>query len=60
MRSITLKGWLKIHIGIDEETLEVWAVEITSSYTGDAPILPEILKNPSRSKHRQRYRRWGV
>ncbi|MEP6064342.1 MAG: IS5 family transposase [Paracoccaceae bacterium] len=33
----------KIHIGIDEETLEVRAVEVTSSNTGDAPMLPELL-----------------
>ncbi len=35
--------WRKIHIGIDEETLEVRAVEIISSNTGDAPMLPELL-----------------
>lgn len=35
--------WRKIHIGIDEETLEVRAVEITGSNIGDAPILPELL-----------------
>ena len=29
--------------GIDEETLEVWAVEVTSSNIGDAPVLPELL-----------------
>jgi hypothetical protein len=28
--------WRKIHIGIDEKTLEVGAVEITGSNTGDA------------------------
>ena len=32
--------WRKIHIGIDEETLEVRAVKITASHIGDAPILP--------------------
>jgi hypothetical protein len=26
--------WRKIHLGIDEETLEVWAVEITGSHIG--------------------------
>ena len=36
--------WRKIHIGIDEETLEVWAVEVTGSNIGDAPMLPEFLK----------------
>ena len=36
--------WRKIHIGIDEETLEVRAVEVTTNNTGDAPMLPELLK----------------
>ncbi|AUQ65164.1 transposase, IS4 family [Phaeobacter inhibens] len=35
--------WRKIHIGIDEKTLEVWALEVTSSNIGDAPMLPELL-----------------
>ncbi len=35
--------WRKIHIGIDEETLQVRAAEVTSSNIGDAPILPELL-----------------
>ena len=35
--------WRKIHIGIDEETLLVRAVEVTSSNIGDAPMLPELL-----------------
>lgn len=48
--------WRKIHIrcpavvckanderGIDEETLEVRAVEITSSNVRDAPVLPDLL-----------------
>jgi hypothetical protein len=35
--------WRKIHIGIDEETLEVRAVEVTTNNIGDAPMLPEIL-----------------
>jgi hypothetical protein len=35
--------WRKIHIGIDEETLEVQAVEVTGSNIGDAPMLPELL-----------------
>ncbi len=33
----------KIHLGIDEETLEIRAVEITRSHIGNAPILPELL-----------------
>ena len=35
--------WRKIHIGIDEETLEVGTAEVTSSNVGDAPMLPELL-----------------
>lgn len=35
--------WRKIHIGIDEETLEIRAVEFTTSDVGDAPMLPELL-----------------
>ncbi len=33
----------KIHIGIDTETLEVRAVEITGSNVGDAHMLPGLL-----------------
>ena len=32
-----------IHLGIDAETLEIWAIEITGSRIGDAPILPDLL-----------------
>ena len=35
--------WRKIHIGIDEETLKVRVVEVTTSNIGDAPMLPELL-----------------
>lgn len=35
--------WRKIHIGIDEETLEIRAIEVTGSNIGDAPILPDLL-----------------
>ena len=35
--------WRKVHLGIDEETLEVRAVAVTSSDMGDAPMLPELL-----------------
>ncbi|MCU9850118.1 IS5 family transposase, partial [Defluviimonas sp. WL0024] len=33
----------KIHLGINEQTLEVRAVEITGSHVGDAPVLPDLL-----------------
>lgn len=32
--------WRKIHIAIDEQTLEIWAVEVTISHIGDAPMMP--------------------
>ena len=35
--------WRKIHIGIDEKTLEIRAAEFTTSEVGDAPMLPELL-----------------
>ena len=35
--------WRKIHLGIDEQKLEIRAVEFTSSGIGDAPMLPELL-----------------
>ena len=43
IRRMFPRGWRKIHLGIDEETLEVRAVEVTSSNIGDAPMLPELL-----------------
>ena len=35
--------WRKIHIGVDEQTLEIRAAEFTTSDLGDAPMLPELL-----------------
>jgi len=35
--------WRKIHIGIDKETLEIRAIEVTSSSIGDAPMLPDLI-----------------
>ena len=35
--------WRKIHLGVDEQTLEIRAIEITRSQIGDAPMLPELL-----------------
>ena len=36
--------WRKIHIGLDEQTLEIRALEVTNSHIGDAPILPDLLQ----------------
>jgi hypothetical protein len=33
----------KIHIGIDEETLDIRAIEVTTRNVGDAQMLPELL-----------------
>jgi hypothetical protein len=35
--------WRKIHIGLDEQTLEIRAAGFTTSDVGDAPILPDLL-----------------
>ena len=35
--------WRKIHLGVDEQTLEIRAIEVTDSSVGDAPMLPELL-----------------
>lgn len=37
------REWRKVHLGIDEATMEVRAVEITDSRIGDAPMLPSLL-----------------
>ena len=33
----------KVHLGIDAETLEIRAIEITGAGVGDAPVLPDLL-----------------
>ncbi len=38
----TRRIWRKRHIGTDRETLEVWALENTTSTVDDAPTLPEL------------------
>ena len=35
--------WRKVHLSIDEQTLEIQAFEATSSDVGDAPMLPKLL-----------------
>lgn len=49
--------WRKIHIGIDEETLGVRAVEVTGSNIGDAPVLPDLLNQIAPRRHWQCHRR---
>ena len=35
------RQWRKVHLGVDEETLEIRAVEVTGAGVGDASMLPE-------------------
>lgn len=35
--------WRKLHLGIDAETLEIRAMEVTDNRTGDATMLPELM-----------------
>ncbi|MBE9610976.1 IS5 family transposase [Chitinilyticum piscinae] len=37
------RQWRKVHLGVDAETLEIRAMEITSNSIGDAPVLPDLL-----------------
>lgn len=37
------RQWRKVHLGIDEQTLEIRAIEVTDNSVGDAPMLPELL-----------------
>ena len=37
------RQWRKVHLGIDADTLEIRAIEITGSRIGDAPMLLELL-----------------
>ena len=37
------RKWRKAHLGIDADTLEIRAIEITGSRVGDAPVLPDLL-----------------
>ena len=37
------RSWRKVHLGIDAETMEVRAIEVTGSRVGDGPMLPELL-----------------
>jgi len=37
------RQWRKVHLGIDADTLEIRAIEVTDNATGDAPMLPCLL-----------------
>lgn len=37
------REWSKFHLGIDAQTLEISAIEVTSNAIGDAPMLLELV-----------------
>ena len=37
------RQWRKVHLGIDAETMEIRAIEVTTNEVGDAPVLPDLL-----------------
>ncbi|MCG7505409.1 IS5 family transposase [Mesorhizobium retamae] len=37
------RQWRKVHLGIDADTLDIRAIEVTTNGTGDAPVLPDLL-----------------
>lgn len=37
------RQWRKVHLGVDANTLEIRAIEVTDNSVGDAPMLPELL-----------------
>ena len=37
------RQWRKLHIGIDAQTMEIRAIEVTPNSVGDAPVLPSLL-----------------
>jgi hypothetical protein len=41
------RRWCKVHLGIDAQTLEVRAIEVTGSRVGDGPMLPKLLEQIS-------------
>jgi hypothetical protein len=41
--AVYLRQWRKVHLGIDANTLEIRAIEVTDNSVRDAPMLPELL-----------------
>ncbi len=37
------RSWRKLHLGVDEQTKEIVAVEITASHVHDSQVLPRLL-----------------
>lgn len=45
------RQWRKVHLGIDAQTLEIRAIEVTSNRVGDAAMLPGLLAQLPPSTH---------
>jgi hypothetical protein len=41
--TVRRRQWRKVHLGIDANTLEIRAIEVSDNSVGDAPMLPELL-----------------
>ena len=37
------RQWRKVHLGVDAQTLEIRAIEVTDNAIGDAPMRPQLL-----------------
>lgn len=44
------RSWRKIHIAVDEQTLEVCPFEVTSNAIADAPVLADLLDQTAPQK----------
>ena len=41
--TVSRRQWRKVHLGIDANTLEIRAIEVSDNGVGDAQMLPELL-----------------
>jgi hypothetical protein len=41
------RSWRKLHVGVDEHTKEIVAVEMTASHVHDSQVLPRLLTQVS-------------
>ena len=37
------RQWRKVHLGIDAQTLQIWAIAVTTNEVGDSPMAAELL-----------------
>ncbi len=45
------RQWRKVHLGIDAETLDIRAIEVTTNAIGDAPTLQDLLAQILQYEH---------